>query len=119
MRNFLIILSFLLLSSCGTYNLVGFEPTYRRPAGILVEPPYWQDYWFYNRRITPYYIPPRVIVVEPQRRQRPRRVSTPNRGRSNQSSVRRPSYNRGTPPPTHSNKNSAVRRSNNNVRKQN
>jgi hypothetical protein len=119
MRNFLIILSFLLLSSCGTYNLVTLEPTYRRPTNILVEPPQWYDYWFYNRGIFPYYIPPRVIVVEPQRRNRPYRVSTPNRGRLNQSSVRRPSYNRGTPPPTPSNRNSAVRRSNNNVRKQN
>ena len=119
MRYILIILSFLFLTSCGTYNLVTLEPTYRRPTGILVEPPYWQNYWFYNRGITPYYIPPRVIIVEPQVRRQPYRISTPNRGRNNQSQIRRPQYNRATPPPTTSNRNSTVRRSNNNVRKQN
>jgi len=96
---------------------------------------FWRDnWWLYNQNLynrwwwnnQPYWRPrPNHILIPrytPQRQ--PRRVQSPvrgnrsstprvqpNRGRSNQK-IRQPQYiRRGTPPPTHSNRNSSVRRS--------
>ena len=94
---------------------------------------YWGDsWWLYNQNLynrwwwnnQPYWRPrPNHIIIPRNKSKIQGRRSIPqiqpNRGRSNQSQVRRPQYNRGTPPPTASNRNSTVRRSNNNVRKQN
>lgn len=95
--------------------------------------------WFYRNWWWNPYSPPVIIQNTRPRYSQPRRWRTrtniqqrrnevkpqPNRGRSNQQ-TRQPKYVRPrtrtrvtTPPPTHSNRNSTVRRSNNNTRTKN
>ena len=93
----------------------------RYPSYSIWYNDWYRPYWYQSR---PYYQPktrnvPRYIPREQPERRTPTKVIQSNRGRNNQSQVRRPQYNRATPSPTTSNRNSTVRRSNNNVRKQN
>lgn len=167
MRAILLILSFVLLTSCGSYKVQQRGPEITHILAITKEgdtlkvpvedlqrkltPDYYDGYrfywnnswwmyndwywnywyqnprWFYPRyqiRIpqnrvrvqTPRYTPNRVVV--PQRRGTTPQIQ-PNRGRSNtqqRTQVRQPNYNRSTPPPTNSNRNSVVRRTTNGER---
>lgn len=86
MKKLLFLVGLLFLSSCGTYQLANLQPVYYSRPNVIVEPPTWGNFWFYNRTYTPYYIPPRVIVVESKPRVKGRRstTTTPNRRRNNQ-----------------------------------
>ena len=86
-----LVILFLLLTSCGTYQIATLQPTYPiQPQKVIVEPQSWNYIWWYNNRnreYLPYYVPPRVIVVQPKSKVKGRRGSTvsPNGGRNNQS----------------------------------
>ena len=91
MRYLITLLLVLSLISCGTYQLSTLQPTYIQPRNVIIDPQpqSWNYWWFYNRNnreYLPYYVPPRVIVVQPKSKVKGRRGSTvsPNRGRSNQ-----------------------------------
>lgn len=87
MRKLVFLIGLILLSSCGTYQFTTFQPTHYIRPNVVVESPSWSSFWLYNRTYVPYYVPPRVIVVEPKTRVKGRRTTTvsPNRGRNNQS----------------------------------
>lgn len=108
------VLLVLVLSSCRVnYDVITYRTT-PQPQNFYV-PFYtsWGNVFWWNR--TP------IVVQQPRRwrtrtniqRRRAEERTQSNRGRSNQR------LRSTTPPPTHSNRNSSVRRSNTNIRKKN